>query len=55
MLDGLCLASVEAVEANFSCMCDDVFLKKAKREAKGKIKVISPLELAEEMERWTSE
>lgn len=54
-LDSLHLASAEAGGVDFFCTCDDAFLKKAKREVRGETKVVSPLELAEEMERWTSE
>ncbi len=42
----------EAGEADLFCTCDDSFLKKAKREVKGRTKVVSPLELAEEIEKW---
>ena len=51
-LDSLHLASAEEGKADFFCTCDDTFLKKARREIKGETKVVSPLELAEEIERW---
>lgn len=51
-LDSLHLASAEVGDVDFFCTCDDSFLKKAKREVKGKTKVVSPLELAEEIEKW---
>ncbi len=54
-LDSLHLASAEAAEADLFCTCDDLFLKKAKRAVKGGIKVVSPLELAEEIEKWQSQ
>ena len=54
-LDSLHLASAEAGEADFFCTCDDSFLKKAKRVVKGSTKVVSPLELAEEIEKWQSQ
>ena len=53
-LDSLHLASAEAGGVDFFCTCDDAFLKKAKREVRGGTKAVSPLELAEEMERWKS-
>jgi len=49
------LASAEAGEVDFFCTCDDAFIKKAKREVRGKTKVVSPLELAEEIEKWQSQ
>jgi predicted nucleic acid-binding protein len=54
-LDSLHLASAEGGKADFFCTCDDTFLKKARREVKGGTKVVSPLELAEEIERWQSQ
>ena len=48
-MDSLHLASAEAGKADLFCTCDDSFLKKAKREVKGRTKVVSPLELAEEI------
>ena len=49
-LDSMHLASAEAGEVDYFCTCDDTFLKKARRE--GRVRVVSPLELAEELERW---
>jgi predicted nucleic acid-binding protein len=54
-LDSLHLASAEAAEVDLFCTCDDTFLKKAKREVRGKTKVVSPLELAEAIEIWQSQ
>ncbi|MCE2450345.1 MAG: PIN domain-containing protein [Candidatus Latescibacteria bacterium] len=54
-LDSLHLASAEAGEADLFCTCDDLFLRKAKRAVKGKTKAVSPLELAEEIEKWQSQ
>ncbi len=54
-LDSLHLASAEASDADFFCTCDDSFLNKAKREVKGETRVVSPLELAEEIGRWQSQ
>ena len=51
-LDSLHLASAEEGEADFFCTCDDAFLQKAKREANDETRVVSPLELAEELETW---
>ena len=53
-LDSLHLASAEAAEADFFCTCDDPLLKKARRAVRGGTKVVSPLELAEEIEKWQS-
>ncbi|MEP0545604.1 MAG: PIN domain-containing protein [Rhodothermales bacterium] len=53
-LDALHLASAEASEADFFCTCDDTFLKKAKRETRDPTRVVAPMELAEELERWAS-
>ena len=53
-LDSLHLAAAEAAEADWFCTCDDTFLKKARRLAKGRTRVVSPLELAEEIEKWQS-
>jgi hypothetical protein len=49
-LDALHLASAEAAQADFFCTCDDRFLKKAKSLPDLKMKVVSPIELAEEFE-----
>jgi hypothetical protein len=51
-LDSLHLASAEVGEVDYFCTCDDAFLKKAKRAVRGRTRVVSPLELAEEMEKW---
>ncbi|HEX6899385.1 MAG TPA: PIN domain-containing protein [Thermoanaerobaculia bacterium] len=53
-LDSLHLASAESGKAEFFCTCDDVFLNKARREVMKGTKVVSPLELAEEIEKWQS-
>lgn len=53
-LDSLHLASAEVGGLDYFCTCDDSFLKKAKREAKGGIEVVSPLEFVEELEKWES-
>jgi predicted nucleic acid-binding protein len=49
-LDALHLASAEEVRADYFCTCDDKFLKKAKAVSDVKIKVVSPIELIEEIE-----
>jgi predicted nucleic acid-binding protein len=49
-LDSLHLASAEAEGVDAFCTCDDSFLTKAKREARGGLNVVSPLDLAEELE-----
>lgn len=53
-LDSLHLASAENGEVDLFCTCDDSFLIKAKREIRGKTKVVSPIELAEEVDKWQS-
>jgi predicted nucleic acid-binding protein len=53
-LDALHLASAEAERADYFCTCDDKFLKKAKAVRDVKTKMVSPLELIEEIERWSS-
>jgi predicted nucleic acid-binding protein len=51
-LDALHLASAEAGQADFLCTCDDRFLNRA-RTVKGLgTKVVSPVELIGELERW---
>jgi predicted nucleic acid-binding protein len=49
-LDALHLASAEEIQADYFCTCDDKFLKKAKAVSDVKTKVVSPLELIEEIE-----
>jgi len=51
-LDALHLASAEEAEADYLCTCDDGFLSRARTLADIKTRVVSPLELTEEMERW---
>lgn len=48
-LDALHLATAEFGEVDFFCTCDDKFLRKAKSRSDLKIKIVSPLELAEEI------
>jgi len=48
-LDAVHLASAEEARADYFCTCDDVFLKKAKKISGLKIKVVSPLDLAQEL------
>lgn len=50
-LDALHLASAEAIQADYFCTCDDRFLKKAKSSKGLKTKVVSPIELIEEIEK----
>jgi predicted nucleic acid-binding protein len=49
-LDALHLASAEEGEADCFCTCDDRLLKKAKRVPELHVRVISPIELIEEIE-----
>jgi predicted nucleic acid-binding protein len=48
-LDAVHLASAENARADYFCTCDDDFLKKARNIPNLKVKVVSPLELAEEL------
>jgi predicted nucleic acid-binding protein len=47
--DALHLASAEAGRADYFCTCDDKFFKKAKTLGDLKLKIVSPLELFEEI------
>ncbi len=49
-LDALHLASAEKAQADYFCTCDDKLLKKAKALCKPKLRVVSPVELLEEIE-----
>lgn len=48
-IDALHLACAESETIDYFCTCDDKFLKKAKAQNDLKIKVVSPLELADEI------
>lgn len=50
-LDALHLASAEIANADFFCTCDDKFLRRIKKIKNIKIKVVTPLELIEEIEK----
>jgi len=50
-LDALHLASAEEAKVDYFCSCDDGFLKKAKKLKNLKVKVVSPLELIQEIEK----
>jgi predicted nucleic acid-binding protein len=50
-LDALHLASAEYGEADFFCTCDDDLLRKARNAGNLRVKVASPLELAQELGR----
>jgi predicted nucleic acid-binding protein len=47
--DALHLASAEAAHVDFFCSCDDRLLKKARQQQDLSVKVLSPLELANEV------
>jgi predicted nucleic acid-binding protein len=49
-LDALHLASAEEAKADLFCTCDDRFLGKAKAVTGLRTRVVSPIELAEELE-----
>jgi len=48
-LDALHLASAELAQADYFCTCDDRFLRRAKAIVDLKTKVVTPLELIEEL------
>ncbi len=50
-LDALHLSSAEEANADYFCTCDDRFLRKAKKLKDVKIKVVSPLELIQEIDK----
>jgi predicted nucleic acid-binding protein len=50
-LDALHLASAEEGQADYFCTCDDRFLRKAKTLEGLRLKVVSPIELIEEIEK----
>ncbi len=49
-LDALHLASAETGNADYFCTCDDKLLKKARRFCMKTLKVVSPVELLEEIQ-----
>jgi predicted nucleic acid-binding protein len=51
-LDALHLASAEEGCADYFCTCDVSFFRKAKNISGLKTKVVSPIELIEEVESW---
>jgi predicted nucleic acid-binding protein len=52
--DALQLASAVQGKADFFCTCDDKLLRRARRMEVPRIRVVSPLELIEEIETWRS-
>jgi predicted nucleic acid-binding protein len=48
-LDALHLASAQDAHADYFCTCDDRLLRKAKSQTIVNVKVVSPLELAQEV------
>ena len=53
-MDSFHLASAENGHAEYFCTCDDRLIKRAKALKSVKIKMVTPVELAEEIERWKS-
>ncbi len=51
-LDALHLASAEEAHADYFCTCDDRFLKRARAISGLRTRVVSPIELIKELERW---
>lgn len=52
--DALHLASAVHGQADFFCTCDDKLLRRARRVDTSRTRVVSPLELIEEIEAWRS-
>ncbi|MFL6202097.1 MAG: type II toxin-antitoxin system VapC family toxin [Thermoanaerobaculia bacterium] len=52
--DSLHLASAVHGQADFFCTCDDKLLRRARRVDTSRTRVVSPLELIEEIETWRS-
>ncbi|HLF74496.1 MAG TPA: PIN domain-containing protein [Anaerolineales bacterium] len=50
-LDALHLASAESADVDFLCTTDDKLLKRARSVKNIKIKIVSPTELIEEVEK----
>lgn len=50
-LDALHLALAESGQANYFCTCDDNILKKSKQIMDLKVKVLSPVDLVQEIEK----
>ncbi len=50
-LDALHLALAEMGEVDYFCTCDDRLLRRARRVADLRVKVVSPLELIQEIEK----
>jgi predicted nucleic acid-binding protein len=48
-LDALHLACAEAEQVDYFCTCDDRFLRRAKMQPDIALKIVSPLELAQEI------
>ena len=48
-LDALHLASAESGEVDFFCTCDDRFLSRIRQMTDCKIRVVSPIELLQEI------
>jgi predicted nucleic acid-binding protein len=51
-LDALHLASAESAQADYLCTCDNQFLRRAQDLKDIRVRVVSPIELIEEIEKW---
>jgi len=51
-LDALNIASAEAAQADYFCTCDDRLLKRGRGLSGWQTRVVSPLELIQEIESW---
>lgn len=52
ILDALNIASAEVAQADYFCTCDDRLLRRARSIPNLGTKVVSPIELIEEIEQW---
>ncbi len=51
-LDALHLASAEKGEADYFCTCDDRLMRQARRVPDLAVRVVSPVKLIQELEKW---
>ena len=52
-LDALHVASAEAAQVQYFCTCDDRLLRKAREAIGWRMKVVSPIEMVQELEAWS--
>ena len=51
-LDALHLASAEKGEADYFCTCDDRLMRQARRVPGLAVRVVTPVEFIQELEKW---